>query len=105
MHMAIVGAGLAGLATAAAFSRAGHEVKVFEQADGLRADGLAINLWSNATSLLPAFGIPAPRIPGEPFSRMLLRASGREAASMDLPGPGASARQRRARRPAQRPGR
>lgn len=84
MQIAIVGAGLAGLATAAAFSRAGHEVRVFEQADGLRADGLAINLWSNATSLLPAFGIPATRIPGEPFSRMLLRASGREAASMDL---------------------
>lgn len=88
MHMAIVGAGLAGLATAAAFSRAGHEVKVFEQADRLRADGLAINLWSNATSLLPAFGIPAPRIPGEPFSRMLLRASGHEVASMDLPARG-----------------
>jgi 2-polyprenyl-6-methoxyphenol hydroxylase-like FAD-dependent oxidoreductase len=88
MHIAIVGAGLAGLATAAAFSQAGHEVSVFEQADGLRAGGLAINLWSNATSLLPAFGIPASRIPGEPFTRMLLRASGREAAAMDLPARG-----------------
>jgi salicylate hydroxylase len=47
------GAGLAGLATAAAFRRAGHEVAVFEQAGELRASGLAINLWSNATSLLP----------------------------------------------------
>jgi 2-polyprenyl-6-methoxyphenol hydroxylase-like FAD-dependent oxidoreductase len=85
MEVAIVGAGLAGLATAAAFSRAGHGVRVFEQADGLRASGLAINLWSNATSLLPAFGIPASRIPGEPFSRMVMRASGREVASMELP--------------------
>jgi 2-polyprenyl-6-methoxyphenol hydroxylase-like FAD-dependent oxidoreductase len=76
MRIAIVGAGLAGLATAAAFTRAGHDVTVFEQADGLRASGLAINLWSNATSLLPAFGIPADRIPGEPFSRMVWRASG-----------------------------
>jgi 2-polyprenyl-6-methoxyphenol hydroxylase-like FAD-dependent oxidoreductase len=84
MRIAIVGTGLAGLATAAAFGRAGHDVKVLEQADGLRASGLAINLWSNATSLLPAFGVPASRIPGEPFSRMLLRASGREVASMDL---------------------
>ena len=88
MHVAIVGAGLAGLATGAALSRAGHEVTVFEQADGLRASGLAINLWSNATTLLPTFGIPADRIPGEPFSRMLMRASGREVAAMDLPAAG-----------------
>ena len=85
MRIAIVGAGLAGLATGAAFSRAGHDVQVFEQADGLRASGLAINLWSNATSLLPAFGIPADRIPGEPFSRMVWRAGGHEVTSMELP--------------------
>ena len=88
MRIAIVGAGLAGLATAAAFTRAGHDVTVFAQADGLRASGLAINLWSNATSLLPAFGIPADRIPGEPFSRMVWRASGREVTSMELPAKG-----------------
>ena len=88
MRIAIVGAGLAGLATGAAFSRAGHDVRVFEQADSLRASGLAINLWSNATSLLPAFGIPAGRIPGEPFSRMVWRADGREVTSMALPARG-----------------
>jgi 2-polyprenyl-6-methoxyphenol hydroxylase-like FAD-dependent oxidoreductase len=85
MRVAIAGAGLAGLATAAALSRAGHEVAVFEQADGLRASGLAINVWSNATTLLPGFGIPADRIPGEPFSRMLMRAAGRDAACAELP--------------------
>ncbi|HEX6452935.1 MAG TPA: NAD(P)/FAD-dependent oxidoreductase [Trebonia sp.] len=88
MRVAIVGAGLTGLATAAAFNRNGHQVRVFEQAPGLRATGLAINLWSNATSLLPGFGIPAHRVPGEPFSRMLLRASGREVAAMELPAEG-----------------
>jgi 2-polyprenyl-6-methoxyphenol hydroxylase-like FAD-dependent oxidoreductase len=88
MRIAIVGAGLAGLATAAAFNRAGHDVSVFEQADCLRADGLAINLWSNATSLLPSLGVPASRIPGEPFSRMVWRAAGREVTTMKLPAHG-----------------
>jgi 2-polyprenyl-6-methoxyphenol hydroxylase-like FAD-dependent oxidoreductase len=88
MRIAVVGAGLAGLSSAAAFSRSGHEVAVFEQADELRADGLAINLWSNATSLLPTFGIPAARLPGEPFSRMVFRASGRDVAVTELPARG-----------------
>jgi 2-polyprenyl-6-methoxyphenol hydroxylase-like FAD-dependent oxidoreductase len=88
LGVAVVGAGLAGLATAAALRRAGHEVAVFEQADELRAGGLAINLWSNATSLLPALGLPAGQIPGQPFSRMLMRAGGRDVASMALPARG-----------------
>jgi 2-polyprenyl-6-methoxyphenol hydroxylase-like FAD-dependent oxidoreductase len=88
MRIAIVGAGLAGLATAAAFSRADHDVQVFEQADSLRARGLAINLFSNATSLLPGFGIPAGRVPGEPFSRIVWRAKGREVTVTDLPARG-----------------
>ncbi len=85
MRVAIAGAGLAGLATAAALSRAGHEIRVLEQADGLRASGLAINLWSNATTLLPGFGIPCDHLPGEPFSRMLMRTAGRDAACVELP--------------------
>ena len=88
MRIAIVGAGLTGLATAAAFRRAGHEVRVFEQADSLRASGLAITLWSNATSLLPGFGVQAGRIPGEPFSRMVWRAAGREVTATELPARG-----------------
>jgi len=88
MRVAIVGAGLAGLAAAAGLSRSGHEVKVLEQADSLRAGGLALNLWSNATSLLPALGVPAGQVPGEPFSRALVRASGRVVATMNLPARG-----------------
>jgi 2-polyprenyl-6-methoxyphenol hydroxylase-like FAD-dependent oxidoreductase len=85
MRVAVVGAGLAGLATAAALGRSGHDVTVFERADGLRVGGLAFHLWSNATSLFPALGIPAGRIPGEPMDRMLWRAAGRQVAAMDLP--------------------
>jgi NAD(P)-binding Rossmann-like domain len=88
MRVAIVGAGLAGLATAAGLHRAGHEVAVYEQAGSLRASGLAINLWSNATSLLPALGLPAGRIPGQPFSRMMMRGGGRQVAVMALPARG-----------------
>ena len=88
MRVAIVGAGLAGLATAAAFHRAGHEVAVLEQAAELRASGLAINLWSNATSLFPVLGVPADRVPGEPFARMMMRAGGRDVTTMDLPARG-----------------
>jgi 2-polyprenyl-6-methoxyphenol hydroxylase-like FAD-dependent oxidoreductase len=88
VRVAVAGAGLAGLATAAALRRAGHEVAVFEQAGTLRSGGLAINLWSNATSLLPALGLPAGQIPGQPFSRMLMRGGGRAVTSMALPARG-----------------
>ncbi|MBO0826230.1 MAG: FAD-dependent monooxygenase [Streptosporangiales bacterium] len=88
MRVAVVGAGLAGLATAAAFNRTGHDVSVYEQADALRSSGLAINLWSNATSLLPGLGIPAEAVPGEPFARMLFRAAGRQVATAELPARG-----------------
>lgn len=84
MRIAIVGAGLAGMAAAAALTRSGHAVTVYEQAGALRASGLAINMWSNATTLLPRLGIPAADIPGEPFTRMLVRAGGRDVAEIDV---------------------
>lgn len=89
MRVAIVGGGLAGLGTAAALRRTGHEVKLFEQADELRASGLAINFWSNATSLMPQFGIAPSELPGEPVSKMTLRANGRDVACIELPASGA----------------
>jgi 2-polyprenyl-6-methoxyphenol hydroxylase-like FAD-dependent oxidoreductase len=71
VRVAIVGAGLAGLASAAALSRAGHQVRVFERSETLRASGLQLNFWSNATSLLPAFGVAMDL--GEPVHRMMIR--------------------------------
>lgn len=88
MRVAVVGAGLAGLSAGAALHRAGHEVVVFEQSSSLRSSGLALNVWSNATSLLPGLGIPAERVPGQPFSRMMLRTAGRSVAEIKLPARG-----------------
>jgi 2-polyprenyl-6-methoxyphenol hydroxylase-like FAD-dependent oxidoreductase len=85
VRVAVAGAGLAGLAAAAGFIRLGHDVTVFEQADSLRASGLAFNLAPNATSLLPALGVPTDRLPGEPYSRIVLRGGGREVATVRLP--------------------
>jgi FAD-dependent urate hydroxylase len=85
VRIAIAGAGLAGLSAAAAFTRRGHDVTVYEQASSLRASGLAINFWSNATSLMPVLGVPADRVPGEPFSRIVLRGGGREVATVRMP--------------------
>src|SRR5262249_17513904 len=85
VRIAVAGAGLAGLAAAAGFTRRGHDVIVYEQADSLRVSGLAFNLAPNATSLLSGLGVPADRLPGEPYSRLVLRGGGREVATVRLP--------------------
>ncbi|KAK9949996.1 hypothetical protein M0R45_005503 [Rubus argutus] len=53
----IVGAGIAGLATAVALKRAGIEALVLERSEGLRATGAALTLHPNAWSALDALGI------------------------------------------------
>lgn len=53
----IVGAGIAGLATAVALKRAGVEALVLERSEGLRATGTALTLFPNAWVALDALGI------------------------------------------------
>lgn len=53
----IVGAGIAGLATAVALKRAGIEALVLERSEGLRATGAALGIHPNAWSALDALGI------------------------------------------------
>lgn len=53
----IVGAGIAGLATAVALKRAGVEALVLERSEGLRATGAALTLFPNAWVALDALGI------------------------------------------------
>ncbi|PSS21561.1 FAD-dependent urate hydroxylase [Actinidia chinensis var. chinensis] len=53
----IVGAGIAGLATAVALKRVGIEALVLERSEGLRATGAALTLFPNAWRALEALGI------------------------------------------------
>jgi 2-polyprenyl-6-methoxyphenol hydroxylase-like FAD-dependent oxidoreductase len=53
----IVGAGIAGLATAVALKRVGVRALVLERSEGLRATGAALTLFPNAWLALDALGV------------------------------------------------
>ena len=53
----IIGAGIAGLATAVALWRLGIKALVLEKSDGLRATGAALTLFPNAWLALDALGV------------------------------------------------
>ncbi|XP_057974265.1 monooxygenase 2-like [Malania oleifera] len=53
----IVGAGIAGLATALGLHRLGLRSLVLESSDGLRITGFALITWNNAWKALEALGI------------------------------------------------
>ncbi|MGB0876886.1 MAG: FAD-dependent oxidoreductase [Mycobacterium sp.] len=55
-HITVIGAGIAGLATAVALRRAGHEVTVIEQRTGI-ASGAGISIWPNALAALDEIGL------------------------------------------------
>ncbi len=56
----MAGAGIAGLTTAIAMSRAGHQVSVAERATELREIGAALSLWPNALAALDHLGVGDP---------------------------------------------
>ncbi|KAL6505619.1 hypothetical protein OROHE_022998 [Orobanche hederae] len=56
-NVVIVGAGIAGLATAVALKRSGIEALVLERSDGLRTTGAALSLLPNAWFALDALGV------------------------------------------------
>ena len=55
--IAIVGGGIGGMAAAIALDKAGHRVRVFEQAPGLGRVGADINLTPNAVRALDGLGV------------------------------------------------
>ncbi|MFF3349444.1 FAD-dependent monooxygenase [Streptomyces sp. NPDC002779] len=73
VRIAIVGAGMGGLAAAVALTRAGHEVRIHEQAPALGEVGVGMHLTPNGTRILERWGL------GE-----ALRARGVEPAAMEV---------------------
>lgn len=55
-HIMVIGAGIAGLATAVALRRVGHDVTVVEQRTGA-ATGAGISIWPNALAALDVLGL------------------------------------------------
>lgn len=77
LNVAVVGAGIGGLATAAGLRRGGADVVVSETASQLRAAGSALTLWSNGVAALRSLGLEA-HLPSrsEPFARVVSLAGG-----------------------------
>ncbi|MEW5319752.1 MAG: hypothetical protein WDW38_010884 [Sanguina aurantia] len=57
LDILVVGAGIAGLATALALHKVGLKVRVLESASSPRAEGAALGLWSNAWRALEVLGV------------------------------------------------
>jgi 2-polyprenyl-6-methoxyphenol hydroxylase-like FAD-dependent oxidoreductase len=53
----IIGAGIGGLAVAAALRQQGHEFEIFEAADTMRHGGAGIAIWANALHALRSLGM------------------------------------------------
>lgn len=57
LNINILGAGIAGVATAIPLAHAGHTVTIFESRDALREVGAGLQIQSNATRILHAWGL------------------------------------------------
>jgi 2-polyprenyl-6-methoxyphenol hydroxylase-like FAD-dependent oxidoreductase len=72
ISVAIVGAGMGGLAAAATLRQAGFEVNVYEQAPAFARVGAGVQMMPNSMKVLRGIGIEAPlrRIAFQPFSHL-----------------------------------
>ncbi len=74
--IAIVGAGIGGIAAAVAMQRAGVRVTVYEKTTGLQEAGSGIMLWPNATRVLRELGVlEQVAAKGGPTTNFLVRSS------------------------------
>ncbi|KZM28342.1 salicylate 1-monooxygenase [Ascochyta rabiei] len=70
LKVIIVGAGLGGLATAIALTRAGHDVEVYEKSSFHNEVGAAIHLAPNATRILNAWGFNLQKMNPSPCNHL-----------------------------------
>lgn len=85
----IIGAGIAGLATGIAFTRAGWEIDVIERAACIEPLGAALSLWPNACAALASLGIARTvTAVSAPINAMLLADKhGKRIIHRTIPGP------------------
>ena len=98
LEIAVVGAGIGGLAAAIALAQRGARVRVFEQAAALGEVGAGIQIGPNGVAVLAALGlhdaaaaraslpqaVDARRLPAEPAGRPAAARAGRGAAGPAL---------------------
>ncbi|WP_431236007.1 FAD-dependent oxidoreductase (plasmid) [Mycolicibacterium psychrotolerans] len=83
-HVAIVGAGPGGLATALAAHRAGFRVSLYERYTEIKPSGNILNLWPPPQKILGLLGVDITDL-GAPADVRLARSDGHVRATVDLP--------------------
>ncbi|PJE29952.1 salicylate hydroxylase [Pseudooceanicola antarcticus] len=88
LKIAVIGAGIGGLAAARALALRGAEVTVLEQADKIREVGAGLQISPNGAAVLRGLGMAPEKIGMASEAVHLLDRSGRSAIRMELQGPG-----------------
>lgn len=84
MRVLVIGGGVGGLAVAKGLLDNGHEVRVYEHADGLREGGAGVTIWSNGTAALRDLGVPLDGVGRQLHSLRSMTAAGRLLWEADL---------------------
>jgi 2-polyprenyl-6-methoxyphenol hydroxylase-like FAD-dependent oxidoreductase len=85
-HVAVVGAGIGGLATAVLLARAGATVTLLERAPAITAVGAGILLQPNGLAVLGGLGLDGPlRAAGHRMDGATIRAGGRTVTAVGVP--------------------
>jgi FAD-dependent urate hydroxylase len=86
LSVAVVGAGVAGLACAALLQRAGHRVTVFERRSSIGSLGAGVMLWPDACAVLDQIGglLTALTVAGQPTAMTRQSPDGEPLEAMDF---------------------